>query len=804
VSTFIYQLKQAYLSLKQKPGFITAVVLTLGSTLGALLSVLTLAYLLILKPLPYPDQERLYKVEHNFVDASGSTDMRDFTYPGFMHLYQKEQVFEDKALLYYSRKVLTSLDHQPTLNITYVTPQWLPLLDTKFVLGHPFEQKSANDTQNPVAILSYNTWKNEFALADDILSKKVSFSGVSFRIVGVIAENFLEPQIHQIGLKTAVWLSWDFNPDKTRMDDWGNLSSSLVFVGKLKEGITFKQAEQSITPLVNETWQENVSDVPFFKDWSINLVLQPFSEVILGKSQNSLYLLLAGVFGLVIIACANIANLFMSHTAEQQHLLVIHAAVGAKKSHLFKSLLAETGLLMVLSVTLALVVAYLGFWTLQYYLAPVLPRVDELSINAFTLLMSSALVIILALLFAWLSAQTINYRALNSQLQSSGKGNGVQVSKKVRHLLIISQVAIATTLVFINISLFKSSIDTINAPLGFNLDNKVYLNLSLSKWSSQAEVNAEMSLLREKIRQLPQVKAVASTSSPLKGSWPHSLTQVKTNERFTTLAKHVEPQHFQIIEQPLLEGDYCSDADIKHNKPVIIVNDVFAKRFAPQGSVIGMQFDSGFGVSTVVGVVRGIKMPGESEIPLHVYRCDPPSTGILIHLKEYQEISPAQLIILLKEVNNLYSIFSYKSLNESKQQQLFTQITTAVTTAVLALVTFLLAGIGLYGILSYSTQMRRFEIGTRLAIGAKGKDIIQMIFRDNAKALIVGIVLSILILFSLYLGFNRQFNNYLAMDVLPLFISTLSLILLLSFFACYLPLRQYINKPAIHSLRGRD
>ncbi len=729
MSTFIYQLKQAYLSLKKKPGFITAVVLTLGSTLGALLSVLTLAYLLILKPLPYPDQERLYKVEHNFVDASGSTDMRDFTYPGFMHLYQKEQVFEDKALLYYGRKVLTSLDHQPTLNTTYVTPQWLPLLDAKFVVGRAFEQTTANDTQNPVAILSYNTWKNEFALADDILSKKVSFSGVSFRIVGVIAENFIEPQIHQIGLKTAVWLSWDFNPDKARMDDWGNLSSSLVFVGKLKEGITFRQAEQSITPVVSEAWQENVSDVPFFKDWSINLVLQPFSEVILGKSQKSLYLLLAGVFGLVIIACANIANLFMSHTAEQQHQLVIHAAVGAKKSHLFKSLLAETGLLMVLSVTLALVVAYLGFWTLQYYLAPVLPRADELSINAFTLLMSSALGIILALLFAWLSAQTINYRALNSQLQSSGKGNGVQVSKKVRHLLIISQVAIATTLVFINISLFKSSIDTINAPLGFNLDNKVYLNLSLSKWSSQAEVNAEMSLLREKIRQLPQVKAVASTSSPLSGSWPHSLTQVKTNERFTTLAKHVEPQHFQIIEQPLLEGDYCSDAEIKHNKPVIIVNDVFAKRFAPQGSVIGMQFDSGFGVSTVVGVVRGIKMPGESEIPLHVYRCDPPSTGILIHLKENQHISPAQLIILLKEVNNLYSIFSYKSLNESKQQQLFTQITTAVTTAVLALVTFFLAGIGLYGILSYSTQMRRFEIGTRLAIGAKGKDIIQMIFR---------------------------------------------------------------------------
>jgi predicted permease len=804
MDAFFYQIKQAWAGLKKKPGFIAAVVLTLGTTLGALLCVLTLGYLLIFEPLPYPEQERLYKIEHNVLNAAGKVDLTDYTYPGFINLYEKEQVFSDKALLYYGREVLTSLSHQPTLNAAYVTAEWFPLLDTKFLMGHAFEQTTIKESHDPHAILSYNTWKKEFALADDILSKKVSFNGVSFRIIGVIAEHFIEPQIHEVGLKTDIWLSWDQNPDKQRQDDWGNISDSLVFVGKLKPSITVAQAEQSIAPLVNEIWQSNVSDIAFFKGWRINLVLHPFSEVILGKSQNTLYLLLAGVFGLVIIACANIANLFISRTAEKQHQLAINAALGAKKSQLFKLMLAETSLLMVFSITLALVVASFSFWLFQGYLAQVLPRVDELKINVFTLFLSCAFVIILALLFARLTTQMINYHALNTQLQSSGKGNGVQVSKKVRHALIMSQVAIATTLVFLNMSLFKSALDTIQAPLGFNLDNMVSLSLSSSTWPSREEVSADINQLREKIRSLPQVKSVASTSSPLSGDWPHSLTAVKTNERFTAIAKQVDHQYFQIIEQPLLEGDYFSHVDIKNKHSVVIVNDVFAERLAPEGSVIGMQFDSGYGLVTVVGIVRGIKMPGESEVAMRVYRCDPRPSNIVIQLKENQHISREQLVTMLKEVNSLYSIFSLKSLSKSKQQRLFTQITTAITTSALALISFFLASIGLYGILSYSTQMRRLELGTRLAIGAKRHDLIGLIIKDNAKPIIVGILLSVVISLSLYFCFTEQLVDYISIPVALMFIATLFLIAIISFLACYLPLRQFINLPPLHSLRGSN
>lgn len=808
MSQLIYQFKQAWASLSKKPGFVSTVVITMGTTLGALLCIVTLAYLLLLKPLPYPEQDNLYKVEHAIGDKSGETNAKAFTYPGLIHLYKNQDVFKQAALVHYGEDVLTSLPNQPTVNTGYITPEWFNLLDTSMVLGRRFELTEALETNNPVAILSYKVWSEEYASDPNILSKKVDFSGISYNVVGVTSKDFVEPQIARTGRLTGVWFPWDYNLDTRMKDRWGNISGALNFVGKLKDGITSIQAEQIITPLVNDTWKEKVSGIAFFAGWNINMELHSFQTVILGDSENTVYLLLAGVFGLVIIACANIANLFMSRTAEQQRQLAIFAALGAKKSHLFKAIFAETSLLMFLSVGLSLIISSFGFYVLQQNLSEILPRVSELSINGITFGVAVFFALVFALLFAGLSRKMINYRALNSLLQSSGKGTGIQVSKRIRQMLIVSQVAIATVLVFANISLFKEAVETITEPTGFSVQNMSELSLSVSapQMPPMEEVIPVMTELRKKLTELPQVKSVSIAGSPLRGYGLWALTSVKDNVNFTPRSKGVDNKYFDMIGQGLIEGDLFTEADIKDRNRVMIVNDVFAKRLNPEGSALGMQISPGRGDNfTIVGVVKGIKLPGTTEIPIRVYTpSNFGSTVMTLNLVENQSISREQVVSVLQQVSGLYAVFGLEDLVQSQKRMLFTQYTTATTTVVLAIITLFLAGVGLYGILSYGTQMRRFELGTRMAIGAKKKHLVGMIIKDNASVIVFGVLLSLVILLGLYISYSAELASYLGLQLLPMFIFTVLSIAALSLFACYWPLRQYVNHPAIHSLRGSD
>ncbi|NQZ20676.1 MAG: ABC transporter permease [Colwellia sp.] len=813
MNLFLYQLKQALLSLKKKPGFVFSVVTTMGITLGALLCILTLNHLLLVEPLPYPEQDRLFVAEHGFVDSTNNNDGFSFTYPGLVHLYKSKDAFDQAAMILHGQDVIISKNNQPLVNTAYVTPEFHQLLASPLALGRMFEATEALDTYNPVAMLSYKTWQQEFTGSVNILEQKINLSGVSYRIIGVLAEGFFEPELAEIGRETHVWLPWDYNQTGERYRKrFGNSNRRLKFIGQLKEGVSQSQAQQILTPLVNNRWQEGVADIEFFKGWSIEMRVRSVKDVILGGSKSIAIMLLAGVLGLILIACANISNLFMSRTAEKRHQMAILAAIGATKKHLFKTMFAETSLLMFMSLILALVLAKVGFYIMQQYLGAILPRVSELFLTPMTFGFVVLITVILALFFAKLSTRMINYRTLNTRLQSSGKGSGSQVSKKIRHVLIVSQVALATVLVFANFSLLKGAVKTINAPIGFATNNisTLVLNFSSTDNPSQKEAISIMAEIMEKIEALPQVKSISQSSTPLGGFGLLTVTNLTDNEKYTPHSKWVDHQYFNMIEQPLLQGENFSVLDRRERINVMIVNQAFAKRLKADGNVLGMQVSTGRPEPfNIIGVVKDITLPSDTvkdrksaDIP-RAYRANSLSTEtFMLKLKLGQSVSREQLGKLLAEVDSRYSVFSFTSADDMLTQSLFTEITTAVTTATLALITFFLAGIGLYGILSYSTQIRRFELGTHMAVGAKRGDLIKLIIKDNARAILFGMLFSIGMLLLLTFAFSEQVNHYLTLQLLPVFIVTLAMISMLSFFACYLPLRQYINNPVIHALKG--
>jgi len=487
-------------------------------TLGALLCVLTLAYLLLVSPLPYPESDSLYTVEHNLIDKNGDVDGTAFTYPNLMHLYAKQTTFSDLALLYHDADVLVSEPSHPTLPISFITPEWFSLVAADMAMGRSFEPTEGLNTYNPVAVLSYQTWKDEFALEADILSKKLQFGEVSYRIIGVLSENFVEPQIYGVGYKSQVFLPWDYNSiSPSERNKWGNDDSGLMVLGKLKSNYSPAQIGQQLAALVSDNWQQQVAGHQFFNGWSIGVKLHSLESVILGNSQNTVYLLMAGVFGLVLIASTNIANLFMSRTVERSRQIAICAAIGASRRQIFKMLLAESTLLVGLATFIAIYIASIGFKGMQLFLNYYLPRIDELSLHVSTLACALVLMVVFALFFAYLSMRMINYRDLNQSMQSGGKGTGIQVSKKMRQGLVLCQIAVVTLLVFINIVLFKEAITTINRPSGFETQDISFLVLSLPAVSETEQVGlmADVREVNIKLAVLPKVEGVSQSMAPM-------------------------------------------------------------------------------------------------------------------------------------------------------------------------------------------------------------------------------------------------------------------------------------------------
>ncbi|WDE14467.1 ABC transporter permease [Thalassomonas haliotis] len=800
VHQFPYLVKQAWGSLQSKPAFVAGIVTTLGLTLGALLTVLTLAYIMLVKPLPYPQQEQLYTLEHQLIDKDGKIDSRAFTYPNLMHFYRSQQAFSQAALIYYDADVLASSPKHPTLSQAFVTPEWFSLLDAKMALGRGFEQTEAVNSHHPVAVLGYDTWQKEFSQAPDILNKKVTFSGTSYRIIGVLGKGFQEPELLDTGMKSQVFLPWDFNSiSESERKKWGNDDGLLNVLAKLPADKNPEQVSQALTGLLNSTWQENVAGYGFFNGWGIKIRLHSLKSVILADSEQSIYLLLAGLIALVLIAITNITNLFISRTAEQQHNLAIHAAVGASKSQLFAVLLMQTGLLMLMAIVLALVLATFGFALLQHMLNHVFPRVDELAINAFTLGSALLLTVSLALFFARISTHMLNYRQLNNRLQGSGKGSGVQVPGKIRNTLIIIQITIVTSLVLACLVLFKNALNTINQASGFDTDNIAFMVLALPPSGNKAAERAnQVQALRRQLLALPQVEDISQSLAPMAFS-TRALTAKVSNERYSVKAKDIDHKYFSLINQPLIEGSYFSAADIKDGNDVMIVNDVFARQLAPHSSSLGLTLNG----SAIVGVVKGIKLPGENEIPPRFYFPTSPARNMMLikHLPG-QELTREQIVAVLSQVSGQFKLFSLSTLNERRQSRLFSQYTTAVTSGGLSLLTLLLAAIGLYGIISVGTQMRRLEIGTRLAVGAKRKDIILLIFKDNAFSVLLGIVTGLISLLLMVLTFNEFLAPYISWQLLPVLFVTLALICVISWCACYLPLRRYLNQAVALSLKA--
>lgn len=820
MSGFLHEIKQALASLQRVPNFAATVVITMGLTLGTLMCIGILSHLLLFKPLAYEDNDRLYSIK-GVIKANGNTVMSNVnSFASARHLYEANE-FETSAMMTFEQHQLPNVNNQPIITVTYTPPEYFHILDVPLALGRSFSESEKLNTYNPVAVISYNSWQQFFGGRPDILQQKITISERSFNIIGVAAERFDEPVFYGNEFDgSSVYLPWDFHAgDERARNNWGSISEFTTVIAKLKVGVTPQQVEQVTGDALNRAFNASLSPNGQPLPYSMGVETATFETVILGDSQSTTLILLAGALTLLLIACSNVINLMLSRTVQKQRQLTIRATLGANQGHLFKIILAENLILMSLVSIIAIVVAYFGFDVLQTMGTEYLSRLGELSMSGMSVIVTLAIALLLSLAFSLISIGIVDYKKLQASIQASGKGSGLQIKAWVRSLLITSQVALVGLLIVANISVLKNASDVIYRPLGLNSQDLSYFSLvhrggELTS-AEREQMTADVIAALEK---QPQINSVSYASSgPTRPNNGGTILRFADDKSpVNAMQFFVSHNYLDVLKQPMIEGRAFNADEVKDRAKVAIVTRTTAEKLYPGESAVGKTIFQSMERTvpyTIVGVAEDLTLPPTLEIIVagddmnknHLYMPGlsiqtNPEFRLMVRFEPNQGMSKEQLLAVVSKVDPELRAWMLMTTEDRKTELLVQETTTAQITIALTLLSMLLAGVGIYGIFNYNTQLRRFEIGTRMSLGASPNDIVKLIFKDNAKPVLMGIAASLVLGVVAYSMARQYIDSYLHMQIQPLVIS-LILLLSMAILSSYLPLHKIVKRWPIFSIR---
>jgi putative ABC transport system permease protein len=809
----INDFKNAFHSLSKAKSYVITIVLSLGITLGALVAMFNLNYQLLAAPLPYPNADRLVVAKSERFDKQTLVKDRHAPYPAWIESYrQADAQFEQKALLAYTVSIERRMPDSPVLNTISTTPEFFNMVQAPMKLGRRFGASEALDTMNPVAVISHRAWVKYFQQDPNVLSKTLNIMEIDFKIIGVLDENFVEPELYQRGWETDVWLPMDYDDMPVQFrKNWNNSIGYTFWVGLLQKGADKMAAEQSISSRVAARFKDETVNQPELSDASLRFRLETFSAVILGSSSQQSLLMLAGVLVLLLIAATNVLNLILARTANQQRSMAIQVALGAQQKHIFSAVLAEISLLMLGASLLAVVVALSLLELLKIAAEGQLPRLQELHINPVTLVFTVLVAGVLATLFALIVSRQINYRQLNKVLQTSGKGVGLQISVSIRKLLILSQVALTAVLLAASLQILLQSSRQLTQPVGYHTSDQYQVLFSIATlWGSTTEEERRAYVARviDDLRANPKVLAVGATSlSPISYRNPSSdLLRVDglDDKKLSAVQSYCDGSYLQVAAIPLVAGRYFTDAEVREHAQVMVVNETLARAIQADGQVLGKkvyrQNDEGAQAIEIVGVLKDLQLPGMLEPSRFFQAFVTQNPELVVRVKAGQQLTPTEINALSAKTHPQLKIFYMKTTEQAIAQLTMPQKTAAGLTAALSLIALGLAAIGIYGVLSYSVQLRKFELGIRMAIGARPNTVFLQVLKDNLTPVIIGLVIALVALIGLWIWIQQ--TSYSLQTTSLGWLLPPVLIISLTAATSLLSVWQIIRKPASYVLRG--
>lgn len=821
----------ASLLLRRQQLYALTIILTLGLTLGALVATFNLNYQLFMAPLPYPDAERLQLVRGSQWQQDKQVAAEWLPAQGQLDIYRQAwPEVEMKALHNISIDVAQNLPGNPSFNLGYVTPEFLPMFDAPLALGRHLSPAEGLDSQVPVTVLSYQIWQQHFAGDPAVLGKTLQFRGVSFTVVGVLAEHFVEPVLAAPGWSTDLWLSYDFHDMGT--PNWSFNSNQMHLLLKLKANASPQQLahsfEQWATPEFAAANQSNA----FLKNSSVRWHLVPVRSRILGDAAGLSLSLLAGSMLLCAIAIANIANLVLGRAMAQQRSLTIRIALGARASHLFRQYLLEFSVLAIPALLLCLCVAEACYQSLQAGYAGPLPRLQELGSGTLSVLFAIGLLIVLCLMLAlWLTRQ-LNYRQLQQSLQQSGKGSAVQVSGRTRQLLLMSQTLFCLVTLIYCSQIFVQALAKLRLPSGLDLHTyQVALTQGSLLASSQNEERRQLFVqAAEAVKAQSNAELVGVGGYPPISFWQAGFTMSSVSQHADQSAPAPsyrysgDAEYLAALGLSLQSGETFSPQQVQNQESVVLISSSLARRLAAE---LNLGTDSSTNNNTdnnssmldkplylrgattpsrIIGVVSDLTLPGQADSAAVYTPATPPAfPHLLVRLPDGQSLSRDLVNQALAQVHPQLKVFRFHSSAEIFATHTQDAKVATVVTACLSLLALALAGLGIFAVIRTQIQLRQYELAVRQSLGARPQHLLQLTLLDSLKPLLWAVLVltvgySVLQL-SLNFGWVFGFAGQLQIAPLNAAIALVTVLLLTTLIVvgCLRPL---LSRPVVHALRG--
>jgi putative ABC transport system permease protein len=776
--------------LKHK-SFTAIAVLALALGIGANTAIFSLVNGVLLRPLPFPNAERIVYFEGRN-PTQGITDS-NISFPDFIDWSQQTDLFASAAAFYTGNANLAADGAEPErVPRAGVTPSFFSVLGVQPVLGRTFVAEDDRPNTQTVAIISDGLWKRRFGSDPGIIGKQVQISARSITIVGVMSPGFELPE------QTQIWMTSALKTAEERRDN-----RSISAVARLNPGIDLKQAQSRISA-INAKLANEFPDTN--KGWDANLSI--LHERLVREVKPSLLALLGAVGFVLLIACANVANLLLARSVARQKEIAIRAAMGASRGRVVRQMLTESVLLSAIGGIAGLL---LSVWLTDVLISIIpegAPRLDQVGIDFRVLAFAFGISALTGILFGLAPALQASKLDVSRSLKEGGRSGEGHRRTSARSLLLIGEVALSLILLVGAGLLIKSFLRLQEVRPGFTSHNVLVASVSLpgGKYKDQQRPEFFRQLI-DRLKASPGVQAVGGgINLPLSASYynigrafipegrPLSVDE-SINGSFSTITG----DYFRALQIPLLAGRAFELRDNSEAPKVVIINEAAAKRyFGSPASAIGKRLiiwrDEKF-LREIVGVVgdtKGAALDAESGAQIYVPHAQDQDWNFMGLVVRTASDPAAFAATLRREVQALdkdQPVYNIRTMDDVVANSLGTRRVSMQLFAVFAGAALLLAAIGIYGVMAYSVTQRTQEIGIRMALGAQKSDVLALVIRQGMTLTVIGVIVGLTGAFAL----TRLIANLLfgvgATDPLT-FVAIPLLLLFVALVACYLPARR--------------
>ena len=800
ITDFWQDLRYSARMLLKQPGFTLIAVLTLSLGIGANTAIFSIVNAVLLRPFPYRAPERLVILQEHY-GAGGFSP----SYPNFADWRAQNTLFDSIVAVRTNESFnFTGAGEPERLQGRIVSAEFFSTLGIKPLLGRDFLAEEDRPGATPAAILSYGFWQRRFGEASSIIGKQLTLNNQSFTVVGVTPANF------QFGAEADLTVPIGLQAERFRRR---GADPGTDVLARLKPNVTQQQAATELNMIAARLEQQYPES-----NKGRRVLVIPLHESFVGDVRQPLLILLGSVGLVLLIACANVANLLLVRSSTRQKEMAVRVALGANRRALIRQLLTESVLLVALGATLGILLALWGTTFIVSQLPDGIPRLQEAQVDARVLVFTLAVSLLTGLLFGLAPALQASRPNLTEGLREGDRGSSGR-RQRLRSVLVVSEVALTLTLLVGAGLLIQSFRRVLQVDPGFKAQNLLTMQVSVNNPDGQQVANF-FEQLQQKVRSLPGVKSVAVSNGLPFGIANHPGFIIEggpnPDNKGSGIRYTVSPDYFQTMGIELIKGRVFTAGDTRDSPRVIIIDEVFARRYFPNTDPLGkgLKQSPDSPRLEIVGVVRHAEpysLDGTRGAPAQFYtNFNQTSLELLpgsvrrINLLTRTEVEPLSLASAVRAqvaaLNKDQAVFNVRTMEQILGQSVAPRRFSMLLLTAFAGVALALASLGIYGLMSYAVAQRTREIGVRMALGAQSGKVLRLVIGQGMKLALAGVALGLVA----SVGLTRTINNLLfgvsATD--PATFAAIALLLaLVALLACWIPARRATQVDPLVALR---